>query len=71
MKNFFKNFKVSKKATTALVTAGVIIFNENLGLNLDVEQVVGLVTVAIGYILGQAKVDQTLIDNGLKGKQNR
>jgi hypothetical protein len=68
MKNFFKNFKVSKKATTALITAVVIIFNENLGLNLDIEQVVGIVTVAIGYILGQAKVDSTLVDNGLKHK---
>lgn len=64
----FKNFRLPKKATTALLTALIITFNDNLGLHLSADQIGGIVVIAIGYIYGQTKVDQTLIDNGHKDK---
>lgn len=66
----FKNAKlrVSKKASVAIGTAVIIIFNDSLGLNLSTEQMGAVVVTAIGYIFGQAKVDQSLISKGLKHK---
>lgn len=61
-----KKFKLPKKATTAILTGLLIIFNEKLGLHLDESQMTGVVVVAIGYIYGQAKVDAQLVNSGRK-----
>lgn len=63
-----KKFKLPKKATTALLTALLIIFNDKLGLHLDEGQMTGVVVVAIGYIYGQSKVDKALVEKSLKRK---
>jgi hypothetical protein len=63
-----KKFRFSKKLFMALVTAGVVVANEGLGLGLPEEAIYTLAGVAASYIFGQAAVDRKLIDNGLKTK---
>jgi len=64
----FKSFQLPKKATTAILTGLLIIFNDKLGLHLSADQIGGLVIVAVGYIYGQAKVDHALVNNNKKSK---
>lgn len=68
MKNYFKNFRISKKLFMALVTAGLVVANEGFGLGLPEEAVYTIAGVAASYIFGQAVVDKSLIENGAKRK---
>jgi len=47
----------SRKFWMAVVSAGLVIANEGLGLDLPVEAVMAVAAIAIGYILGQGYVD--------------
>jgi hypothetical protein len=63
-----KKFRFSKKLFMALVTAGVVVANEGLGLGLPEEAIYTLAGVAATYIFGQAVVDKSLVENGHKTK---
>lgn len=51
-----KKFK-SRKFWMAVVTAGIVIANEGMGLNLPQEELLTVAGVVIAYILGEAYVD--------------
>lgn len=47
----------SRKFWMAVVTAGIVIANEGLGLNLPKEEIMTVAGVAIAYILGESYID--------------
>ena len=57
MKEFFKQKLTSRKFWVAVATAIFIILSEGLGFNIDSELYWKLVTLALGYIFGEAVVD--------------
>ena len=57
MKEFFKQKLTSRKFWVAVATAVFIILSEGLGFNVDSELYWKIVTLALGYIFGEAAVD--------------
>ncbi|WCN36585.1 hypothetical protein [Aneurinibacillus uraniidurans] len=49
----------SRKLWMAVVTAGLVIANNGLGLNIPEESVMSIAGVVVAYILGQSYVDAT------------
>jgi len=57
MSDFLKQKLTSRKFWVAVATALFIVLNEGLGFNIDSELYWKLVTLALGYIFGEAAVD--------------
>ena len=57
MSDFLKQKLTSRKFWVAVATALFIVLNEGLGFNMDSELYWKLVTLALGYIFGEAAVD--------------
>jgi hypothetical protein len=49
--------KFSKKLTLAITSVVFIILTEKLGIDIDFEQLIAIVTIIVSYILGQSAVD--------------
>ncbi|BAU28769.1 hypothetical protein DFP93_1319 [Aneurinibacillus soli] len=47
----------SRKFWMAIVTAGLVIANNRLGLNIPEESIMSIAGVVVAYILGQSHVD--------------
>ena len=57
MKEFWKQKLTSRKFWVAVATAILIVLSEGLGFNVDQELYWKIVTLALGYIFGEAVVD--------------
>lgn len=57
MKEFWKQKLTSRKFWVAVASAAFIIISEGLGLDVDTEIYWKLITLALGYIFGEAAVD--------------
>ena len=57
MKEFWKQKLTSRKFWVAVASAAFIILSEGLGFNVDHELYWKIVTIALGYIFGEAVVD--------------
>ena len=57
MKEFWKQKLTSRKFWIAVATAVFIILSEGLGWNIDEDLYWKLVTIALGYIFGEAATD--------------
>lgn len=57
MKDFWKQKLTSRKFWVAVATAIFIVLSEGLGLNIDQDLYWKIVTLALGYIFGEAAVD--------------
>jgi hypothetical protein len=57
VKEFWKQKLTSRKFWVAVASAAFIILSEGLGLDVDQDLYWKLVTLALGYIFGEAAVD--------------
>ena len=57
MKEFWKQKLTSRKFWVAVASAVFIILSEGLGFNVDPDLYWKLITLALGYIFGEAAVD--------------
>ena len=57
MKEFWKQKLTSRKFWVAVASAAFIILSEGFGLNIDQELYWKIVSLALGYIFGEAAVD--------------
>lgn len=57
MKDFWKQKLTSRKFWVAVASAAFIMLSEGLGLDVDQDLYWKLVTLALGYIFGEAAVD--------------
>ncbi|MGI5927580.1 MAG: hypothetical protein ACOX8A_10475 [Thermacetogeniaceae bacterium] len=57
MKEFWKQKLTSRKFWVAVAAAIFIVLSEGLGLNVDRDLYWKIITLALGYIFGEAAVD--------------
>ncbi|RKL63000.1 hypothetical protein DXT63_08370 [Thermoanaerobacteraceae bacterium SP2] len=62
--NALKQKLTSRKFWVAVASAAFIILSEGLGLNVDSDLYWKIVTLALGYIFGEAAVDIARAKNG-------
>lgn len=68
MKEFWKQKLTSRKFWVAVATAVFIILSEGLGWNIDEDLYWKLVTIALGYIFGEAAADIARAVNKAEGQ---
>lgn len=68
MKEFWKQKLTSRKFWVAVATAVFIILSEGLGWNIDEDLYWKLVTIALGYIFGEAAIDIARAVNKTEGQ---
>lgn len=56
----------SRKFWIAIVTAVLLVVNDQFGIGFDEQTVTSVVTVVVGYILGQGAVDAAKVYSGNK-----
>lgn len=68
MKELWKQKLTSRKFWIAVATAVFIILSEGLGWNIDEDLYWKLITIALGYIFGEAATDIARVVNKTKGQ---
>ena len=65
-KILLKDTKFSKKLTLAISSVVCLILTDILGLNISMESTVGIVSIVVGYTMGQSYVDSKKEQNNGK-----
>ncbi len=68
MKEVLKHKLTSRKFWVAVASAAFIILSEGLGLNVDSDLYWKIVSLALGYIFGEAAVDIARVINKTEGQ---
>lgn len=68
MSDFLKQKLTSRKFWVAVASAAFIILSEGLGLNVDSDLYWKIVSLALGYIFGEAAVDIARAINKTEGQ---